>query len=162
MGNGDLTGLKEISLPDPVVYVPQTPFWYVLFGLLFLIMIYLLFRWIRKRKKNRYRRLALARLEEIRSDWSSGGEVSGLRVIPELVKWTALQGFSRPDVARLSGGEWLEFLDGTQRGKKFSRGPGRNLPRFAYDTGRSLDEIPARDIKRMTALIRRWIRRHRV
>ena len=162
MGNNDLAGLKEITLPEPMAYTPQTLFWYMLFGILFLILVWLVARWVDKRRQNRYRKLALERLRDIHADWRESGEIEALREIPELVKWTALQGFSRPEVAGLSGVEWLAFLDRTRRGKKFSRGPGRILPRLAYDCDDGVKGISPREIKKMTALVRRWIRGHRV
>ena len=47
----ELEGLKEITLPNPVPYTPHTLGWYILFGLLFFLGLWLILRFLRKRKK---------------------------------------------------------------------------------------------------------------
>ncbi len=38
-GNKELSGLKEILLPDPVSYIPQTVGWYILFAVVLSLTI---------------------------------------------------------------------------------------------------------------------------
>ncbi|MGH8387515.1 MAG: DUF4381 domain-containing protein, partial [Pseudomonas sp.] len=86
--------LKEIALPAPVSYAPQTWGWWVLLGLLVLTALIIAARRYWQWKRDRYRREALARLAQLqqRSD-----DLNALRELPELLKRTAI---SLPDVHR--------------------------------------------------------------
>ena len=96
---------RDIVVPAPVSAAPQTWAWYPLFGAL-LVATVLLVRWfVRHRRATRYRRLALAELEEIRTRQAWGE-------LPALVKRVALQAWPRERVAALTGTEWIEFLGG--------------------------------------------------
>ncbi len=55
-----LTELKEIILPEPVSYMPQTVAWYILFGLLLIAAVWLAVRWYRHWAANRYRKARAA------------------------------------------------------------------------------------------------------
>lgn len=119
-GNYALKGLKELQVPEQVSLWPQTlGWWLVLVGLLFWV-----FRFCLRRSKNywrnRYRRLAIAQLSVLRRRISAGDN-SGLRLVPEVVKATALQSFPRVDVARLYGDEWEDFLDSSYSGVSFKQ-----------------------------------------
>ncbi len=160
--NKELEGLKEISLPDPVPYIPQSIGWYILFGILFLLMIWFIYRFFRKRKQNRYRRIALVKLKGVSEGLDRGEDYVKIREIPELVKWTALQCYGRKQVARLSGDEWLTFLDNSFKSSGFKSGPGRLLPKLAYGAESKIKEASGQDVDGLIRLIRRWIRRHRV
>ena len=150
-----LENLKEIPLPEPVSYVPQTMAWYILFGILIIIAALLILSVYRRSVRNRYRREALAQLDEIER---SARPISEL---PALVKRVALAMAPRETVARLSGDAWLAFLDSTWKKGEFSSGPGRLLPDLAYCKPESLPEISDRRMRELLALLRRWIRRHR-
>jgi hypothetical protein len=79
--------LKEIALPAPVSYAPQTWGWWVLLGLLVLTALIIAARRYWQWRRDRYRREALVRLAQLqqRSD-----DLSALRELPELLKRTAL------------------------------------------------------------------------
>jgi hypothetical protein len=160
--NKELEGLKEISLPDPVPFIPQTLGWFIVFGILFLLMGWLIYRFFRRRKQNRYRRIALIKLKSVSEGLDRGKAYVKIREIPELVKWTALQCYGRKQVARLSGDEWLAFLDNSFKSSGFKNGPGRLLPELAYGAESKIKEVPGQDVDGLIRLIRRWIRRHRV
>jgi hypothetical protein len=102
----------------------------------------------------------LAVIERALSRQSS--RVRGLTQLPVLVKRTALAFTDRTQVASLNGDGWLRYLDTTLGGTDFTDGPGRALPLLAYGTPEAIGELGANEIKALTRLIRRWIRRHRV
>jgi len=150
-----LENLKEIPLPDPVSYAPQTIAWYILFGIVIILAVFWILVLYRRSVRNRYRREALAQLEEIERS------VRPLSDIPLLVKRVALAIAPRETVAALSGDTWLAFLDSTWKNGEFSSGPGRLLPDLAYRKPESLPEISDRRMRDLFALLHRWIRRHR-
>ncbi len=144
--------LHDIVLPEPVSLMPQTPAWWVLLGLALVEVVWASYAAIRRRRANRYRRQALARLAEVEA---AGAEA--LARLPELVKQTALAFRSRAEVAALSGEPWLHFLDASYGGTGFAQGPGRVLPALAYGRPGEVSEEAAREL---IGLIRRWIREH--
>ena len=60
-----LAGLQELPLPPPVSYVPQTIGWVIVAAVLGVIAALIVWRVVRHRRLNAYRREALAELELI-------------------------------------------------------------------------------------------------
>lgn len=141
--------LREIPLPEPVSYAPQTAGWYILGVLLAAALVWFGVRWYRSWRTNRYRRTALAELAVLEQRGDLGA-------LPALVKRTALCFTPREEIAGLSGDRWLEFLDRTAGDSSFTTGAGRLLPRLAYAPA-PLDEG---ETSALVGAVRRWIRRH--
>jgi hypothetical protein len=158
-----LDGLHDIAVPDPVPWTPQTVGWAVLLVVLLFLAIGIVTTMVRRRRANRYRRLALARLGAIEAALArSEDRGQALAELPVLVKRTMLSVYPRAKVASLSGEPWLRFLDDTTDGTPFTTGPGRHLVTLSQDTPATVDRIPADDIDDLTRLVRRWIGGHRV
>jgi hypothetical protein len=149
----DLSGLREIALPPPVPYVPQTVGWLIVAALLLVALAWVAWRWRRRWLADRYRRTALGELAVIER-----GLPAAAAAIPALVKRTALVFAPRATIARLTDAEWLAYLDRTFPPGGFVAGPGRLLPRLAYAPAGDLDRGQLRDL---VALVRRWIEGHR-
>ncbi|VVO56647.1 DUF4381 domain-containing protein [Pseudomonas fluorescens] len=79
--------LKEIALPVPVSYMPQTWGWWVLLGLLMIAVLLISARRYWQWRRDRYRREALVRLAELQA---SDNQLDALRELPELLKRVAL------------------------------------------------------------------------
>ncbi|MFJ4248333.1 protein of unknown function [Pseudomonas helmanticensis] len=79
--------LKELGLPAPVSYAPQTWGWWVLLGVLLVLTLIIAVRRYRQWQRDQYRREALARLEQLRS---RSDDLNALRELPELLKRVAL------------------------------------------------------------------------
>jgi hypothetical protein len=151
-----LSNLKEIPLPEPVGYAPQTVGWYLLLALALLVAVLLIIRWRRNTLRNRYRSEALHMLHDIEQ---SNRPLSDL---PTLVKRVALAFAPREKIAELSGAAWLGFLDSTLGSTDFSDGPGRLLHTVSYATPESVKKkVTPEQRSALLGLIRRWIRRHR-
>ncbi len=158
----ELAGLKEIALPEPLSYIPQTVAWYILFGLVLMATIWLALRWYRRWAANRYRKAALQRLAEIELNLSdSDSRATSISALPVLVKQTTLAFAARDRVAGLSGKVWLAFLDSTYIGRAFTEGPGKLLPELSYWPIPKLARVPDEELQALIGLIRKWIRRHR-
>lgn len=157
-----LTELKEIILPEPVSYLPQTAAWYILFGLVLMAAVWLAVRWYRHWAANRYRKAALKRLAEIEMNLSdSASRAKNLSALPVLVKQTTLAFAAREKVAGLSGKRWLTFLDSTYIGWAFTEGPGKLLPELSYWPVLKLERVSDDELQALIGLLRKWIRRHR-
>ncbi|POF43972.1 alpha-2 type XI collagen [Pseudomonas laurylsulfativorans] len=84
--------LKEMPLPVPVSYAPQTWGWWALLALLIIALVVTGARRYWQWRRDRYRREALVRLEELQQ---RSNDLSALRELPELLKRVALSMPSR-------------------------------------------------------------------
>ncbi|QDY69619.1 DUF4381 domain-containing protein [Qingshengfaniella alkalisoli] len=138
--------LSEPPEPAPIAMTPQTPGWLVLGGFFLVLVSWLLWRWLDLRRRNAYRRAALAELERAKSDPAQ---------IAEILRRTALAAYPREQVAGLSGSPWLEFLDNCGAGVLFGETVGQELLVAPYrkDAPASVDLFNAAE---------QWVRKHRV
>ncbi len=161
-GNKEIAGLKEIALPDPVSYVPQTIGWYILFAFVLILIVWLGYRGYRRWMANRYRTFALKRLNNIEQELRQPNtRINALTAIPVLIKETALKCYRRTEIAQMSGREWLVFLDKSYGGKEFKEGAGRLLPDLSYQSSANLEEVEDSKVGELLSLIKIWIRKHK-
>jgi len=155
-------GLIEIGLPQPIAYRPETIGWFILFGLIFMLFLWLVYRRYKYKKANRYRRWALAKLQDIEGILRQNlGLEKALAEIPVLVKQTALHCFPREKIASLSGESWLKFLDASYGGTDFMDGPGHILEQTAYQPAKRLKKYKEEEIRELIHTVRKWIKKHR-
>ncbi|MGL4565308.1 MAG: DUF4381 family protein, partial [Halioglobus sp.] len=109
---------------------------------------------LRRWDRNRYRREAAARLQRLAG--SPEGSVA-VADINRLLKLAALAAFSRELVARLSGQEWVDFLNRQCPAPPFAPEQGRLLALAAY-TGATTDAPGGRQL---LAASLTWLREHR-
>jgi hypothetical protein len=147
-----VAGLIDIPLPQPVSLWPQTWPTRVVLALLLAAVVVSTWQIMRHWRANRYRRQALAELNQI----AQARPDQLATQLSLLVRRTALAAFSREQVAPLSGNAWLAFLDRTSGGTEFSRGPGRWLASAPYARAGPDDDQRAA----LLELTRRWIRTH--
>lgn len=143
----------EVVSPAAVSWLPQTTGW-VWLGLIVLVFL-LRFSWKRLRRwhRDRYRREAIARLAEF-----TVSDATGIWLIElnKLLKITALAGFSRERVARLSGEEWIDFLN-----EQCDKPPFTTQQRELLVTGIYRSAAPEEDIrKQLLAASLAWVRTH--
>jgi Ca-activated chloride channel family protein len=150
-----VAGLIDIPLPREVSLWPQT--WEARIAIMLLLVAVTGSVWhlLHRRRVNRYRREALAELNQIEHARNGAGPDS-LSKLTVLVRRTALAAFPREQVAPLLGPAWLSFLDRSYGGREFSEGVGRLLVSGPY---RQLPPDDA-ELKSLVVLIRRWIRGH--
>lgn len=141
---GLIEQLMEPTEPSPISMVPQTWGWVVLALLLLVVLAYGIWRWIRFRRANAYRRAALHMLADAGDDPDR---------IASILRRTALAAYPRVAVASLSGSDWLKFLDDQVGGDAFSAGTGRRLATEPYR--------PTGPDPRLRPLAENWIRKHR-
>ena len=145
--NPALEKLHDYYQPPPPAWTPQTIGWYVLFGIIALILLWAAIRIVRLWLVNRYRREALRELVTATPDQLSA-----------LLKRTALAAWPRERVASLNGESWLNFLAETASTESFRSAPGNRIEELALYSG----SILAEDERTIKTLVAEWIRRHRV
>lgn len=145
--------MHELVVPAPVSWLPQTPGWWVVSGWLFGVMVLGVW-WLRlQRRRNRYRRDALAELRAIEAQSELSPQESAQH-IAALIKRTALIAWPRKDIASLYGADWARFLTNSANDDSQVAGAAESLAAAA--------SRPDADGTKLAAPARRWIRRHRV
>lgn len=150
-----VAGLIDIPLPPEVNLWPQTWESRIAIVALLAVVIAVVWRQVRYRRVNRYRREALAELNAMRQVGSSRREELLTR-LTLLVRRTALAAFPREKVASLAGPPWLSFLDRSYGGQEFSQGVGRLLVSGPYQPIEPDDA----ELQSLAGLVRRWIKVH--
>lgn len=106
-----IKGLEPLIPPEDVSAWPPGPGWYLVAFLLLVVLTYLLFKYIRKHRRMRYRLLALKHLVTIREEAGTAPRQEDLQEVNRLLKRTALSAFPRSSVAGIHGKGWQEFLE---------------------------------------------------
>lgn len=156
-----LQNLNDIVLPEAVGWWPLASGWYVLIGLLLIIVTWFIYTSIRYRIKNRYRRMALHQLQLLTREMNSPDKRdSVLRQIPILLKRTALTAYPRKELASLTGKSWHDFLNSKVRTPSFTESNGDSLDRISYSVG-NLDTIDTGAANELLRACRHWFKNHR-
>ncbi|MFJ2689290.1 DUF4381 domain-containing protein [Pseudomonas sp. NPDC087336] len=181
--------LKEIALPVPVSYAPQTWGWWMLLAVVVVAVVLLGLRRYRQWRRDLYRREALQRLAQLqkRSD-----DLNALRELPELLKRTAISmPYTIPvgasllakgalhstlmsndptssrassllqGPAALGNADWQAFL------QRHSKHPlpanfSQQLSQLAYAPDAVLRAMPNEQRQQLFATCKRWVERHHV
>jgi hypothetical protein len=141
--------MHDLVMPEAVPWLPQTPGWWIVLGWLVAVLLLAIWRIVRRRRRNHYRREALAELKAI--DLESGTEAA--QHIASVLKRTALVAYRRSDVAGLYGTEWARFLTESAGNDRQVADAAEALAAAAYR--------PGADPKVLSGPARRWVRLHR-
>jgi hypothetical protein len=125
-GNYILGDFVEVVSPVSVSWLPQTAGWACLGALLGGLFLYRGAKRLRRWHHNRYRREAIDRLVHTTDQSFS------IVALNKLLKLTALSAFPREQVARLSGEEWVSFLNRQCESSPFSPALGKIIADGAY------------------------------
>lgn len=107
-GNYALGDFVEVVAPPSISWLPQTDGWWWLGAALLALGLHRGWKRLRHWYRNRYRREASARLRRL----VDSGEAPGLVAeANKLLKLAAMVAYSREAVAKLSGAEWVDFLN---------------------------------------------------
>ena len=152
-GNYALGDFVEVVSPPAISWLPQTPAWGWLAAVLLIYGLIRAWRRLRHWYRNRYRREAAARLEQLAHESQPDALVSQVN---QLLKRSALAAYSREQVASLSGEEWVSFLNDQCAEQPFAPEQARLLAVGVY-TGQTLD---ASSGQALLAASRRWVCEH--
>ena len=144
--------MHDLVMPEPVAWLPQTPGWWIVLGWMLAVLLLLAWQFVKRRRRNRYRRDALAELKSIAAQSGLSPAASAQR-IAALLKRTALVAYAREDVAALYGQEWARFLSDSAGNDRQVADAADMLAAAAYR--------PDGDGRPLLRPARRWIRLHR-
>jgi hypothetical protein len=153
-GNYALGDFVEVVSPAPISWLPQTEGWVWLGVAIAALLGYRTWQALRHWYRNRYRREAAARLQRL----AAGSATAPVQVaeVNRLLKLTALAAFSRQQVARLSGQDWVDFLNRQCPAPPFSAEHG-NLLALAPYTG---DVLEAGRCNELVDACLAWVMEH--
>ena len=144
--------MRGIVMPEPVSRMPEGSGWWVLLAWLAMVVTISVRALINRRRRNRYRREAMARLEQIAA--SAGDDPSAAAAqIAVLLKQAALAAYPRADVASLYGEDWARFLNESASNDPLVEEASMRLATASYR--------PDADGRELVSPARRWIRIHR-
>ncbi|MEN8201587.1 MAG: DUF4381 domain-containing protein [Bacteroidota bacterium] len=155
-----ITGIEPMIAPDAVPFWPPAPGWYVLAGLLMLLLVFLATRWVVHRRRNRYRVTALQQLNEIERRAGGIPDQKELLALNSLLKKTALTVYPREEVASLTGKDWMAFLAENCRDAEPGDVVESLLTRATFQPPGET-KIDTGDWKALLFFSERWIRHHR-
>lgn len=144
--------MHGLVLPDPVSLVPQTDGWWVLAAWIAAVLALCVRAYLQHRRKNRYRREALASLAELEAA-PKDDPARSATAVAILLKRTALAVWPRHEVASIYGGDWASFLVQSSR-----QDP--KVAAFAEDLARA-PYTPDVDVEPLFEPARCWIKAHR-
>lgn len=125
--------LRDLHLPEMIGWWPLAPGWWIVFGLLLMLLGFALQRYREHRARNAARRHALLRLDELLTAYEDHRDVVSFSAsVSALLRRTMLAYAPRKDVAGLTGEEWLAWLDQDLAHPQFVAGPGRKLIELPY------------------------------
>ncbi len=150
-GNPIFAGQVEIVGASGIDWMPQTPGWFVVGGLLIFPLARLAWRRGRRWYRNRYRREALTRLALIAQQNGAGR----LTALNETLKLAAMAASSRGAVASLAGHDWTDWLNRRTPSPVFSANSIQTLGYTLYE--RAYNDLDSQLIDEA----RCWLQHHR-
>jgi len=145
--------LRDIHLPAAAPFWPPAPGWWVLAGVILLLLAWVGAVAWRRRRLERARRRILDALAALEADFAREHSSERLASISLLLRRLALSRFPRERVAGLTGAAWLRFLDESGGDGQFAAGPGRVLAAAPYQRSIPRDM----DVEGFSALVRGWV-----
>lgn len=153
-GQDPLARLHPLRVPAEPGWWPPAPGWWWLAAALLALLLASLVLALRRWRRNRYRRLALAALDREIDAWREHGDTGQLLAgVNAILKSASLRAFPRQDVAALSGEPWVTFLQ-AQCPK-----PIAELAPLADAPYRPVADLA--DPRPLLAAAATWLRRHR-
>ena len=142
-----LNNLHDIVQSVPVsLWWPLAPGWWFVIGVVGVVALTVLIRYLLRRQRNLYRRYALQELDALDQP----------QMLPTLLKRVAMAAYSRAEVGALAGKGWLDFLN-RKVPKSFDAECAKLLLQLDYHSDADLSES---ELTRLQNAIRHWTLAH--
>jgi hypothetical protein len=151
---GPVLQLRDVHAPPVPGLWPPAPGWWVLAGLLLVLLAWAAMTLTRRYRLQRRRRRILQELESVGQSFDPERAPRFLMDVSTLLRRLAIDRYSRRRVASLTGRAWLEFLDETGGEGRFVQGEGEALAEGPYQNLTKLEPEP------LLALARAWIEKN--
>ncbi len=159
----ELGHLADIATPAQVSLTPHTLGWAVLAAAAFALAIWAAVRSYRRWRRERYRREALREIERHElALGDSGRRAATLASLAVILKRVAMTAGWRADAARLSGRQWIEFLNAHAGGAELSDRAVGILDDLEYRGAAALGAVADTEAQAFARTVRDWVEHHRV
>ena len=147
--------LKDIHLPGSPDFWPPAMGWWLLLAIVVLTLFWM-YSLLKKRNRVRRRRRELLKTlggleDKLRKDANN----ETLAEVNTLLRQLAVNYYPRSEIASLTGGDWLHFLDRSGNTRGFSRDAGRVLIDAPYQSGK----VQNFNIDEFIPLVRHWVKK---
>ena len=149
-----LANLRDIHLPAEISFWPPAPGWWILATLAVIAIIAAVLQWSRYRRRSRYRREALAQLDQLSHDTAS--PLVQLAEINQLLKRVALTAYPNQALAQLHSEYWLEFLQRSAPKTRLEDSVATLLRDRLYGP----NTVTHEDIEPLLLYSKRWVQQH--
>jgi hypothetical protein len=154
-----LDRLHDIIVPAPISWWPPAPGWFVLGAVVILILLLGAMWFVRRYRMNLYRRQAMNELHQIAMALRApDSRAEAMASIACLLKRVALTIYPRNQVAPMTGGVWIAFLQRTCKQKPLGKS-GKLLAAAPYDPHPARQASPE-DIDELISTAEFWIAHH--
>jgi Domain of unknown function (DUF4381) len=141
--------LRDWHAPPPVGWWPIAPGWWIVLVSSLLFLALAIWLW-RRLMRPTVKRIAKKELKRLRSD-PNLSDSDRIRQLSILLRRICVSLYPRAETARLTGMDWLRFLERTLDEPLFSEGPGSVLVDAPYRRDVTIDHGP------LFSLCERWI-----
>jgi len=145
--------------PLPVAFNFGAPGWYVMGGLLLMLIVLLTWLVIKYYRSNLYRKHALHFLDNVEQKLSPEKEFDLVVYQTQmLIKRIAMARYGRQNVSGLRGNQWITFINTTWHEKSFDDKDEMLLNQNIYQPEQTVSENEAVNFVEKS---RRWIKKHK-
>jgi len=154
----DPLALRDIHLPADIAWWPPAPGWWMVFGMVMLLLGLGLFLYKRKQSR-RFYLAARQELGRIRAAYEQERDERQLVMqLSTYLRRVCLSIYPRAEVASLTGATWLAYLDrgfgNSKESRRFSDGIGQILIRGPYQSARNhADQL---ELEALLSLCHSW------
>ncbi len=156
--NNNISTLDQFIEPAPVRFTFEAPGWYILAGIILLILLICVALIVRNYIKNKYRRKAIKALQKEETNSIKQKQYADIIYKANMImKQICIQLYTREACAGLRTKDWLEFLNQTSHSNLFQKENEKTIDSI-YLTGNDLDE------KETIAFLdktKQWIKKHK-
>ena len=160
--NEDVINSNEIGTliePDPIAFSFGAPGWYVLLGVVLMLLLIVAFIRYRTYRKNAYRRSAISLLTQLLEATEEPSKK--LFGMAELIKRVSITSYGRNAIVDLSWNDWFTFVENKNKGNAaFSTSSIELLSNGLYQGDRLV--CAEEDLRRLMNESITWIKQHRV
>lgn len=149
--------VEGVIPPDPVSFWPPQPGWYVVIVILLALLIWGIYKAVKKYQKNAYRRMGLMQLKKLQELKPDQGSLAQLN---NLLKAASIEAYSRDVVASLSGPQWYEFLAGSCKRNPFSEDQSTVIANGSFDHS-LIDNMDQTSWNKLVISAQNWMKSHR-
>ena len=156
----DQLQLQDIHLPESASFWPLALGWWILIAVIALLASWIIIKAFKHAKQKRHQRTILAKFKILEKKLKANPSNATVAEINTLLRQLAITYYPRSEIASLTGGDWLHFLDESGDTHDFSRGAGRILIEAPYQLDKKLNHhIENLNLNEFILLIQAWAKK---